>query len=80
MVVLLLITAGCALSPMDRESREYERIDAQNRAAERFESFQCACRAAGGIVIVNSEWGRIQPRASDMKMARCGAAIHNALR
>jgi hypothetical protein len=80
MVVLLLITAGCALPPVDRESREYERIDAQNRAAERFESLKRACRAAGGVVIVNSERGRFQPRASDMKMARCGAAIHNALR
>ena len=79
LVVLLLVTAGCALSPVDRESREYERMDAEIRAAERFETLQRRCRAAGGVPWVQGNWGKTRPRASDTKMASCGPRIHNAI-
>jgi hypothetical protein len=79
MVFLLLVTAGCALSPVDRDARDYERMDAQIRSAERFETLRRKCRAAGGVVVVQGNWGKTKPRAGDTKMARCGTAIDNAL-
>lgn len=79
MVVLLLVTAGCAQTPADREAREYERMDAQVRAAERFETLKRRCRAAGGVLLVEGNWGKTKPRASDMKMARCGTTIDSAI-
>ena len=79
MVVLLLVTAGCAQTPADREARQYERMDAELRAAERYETLKHRCRAAGGVLMVEGNWGKTKPRASEMKMARCGAAIDNGL-
>jgi hypothetical protein len=64
---------------MDRETAEYERIDAQVRAAERLQSFERACKTAGGIVILDGDWGRILPKARDLKMARCGATVRDAI-
>lgn len=79
MVILLLITAGCALPAVERESLEYARMDAQNRAADRYESLKRQCRAAGGVVLVQGDWGRTNPKAGDMKTARCGSRIDSVI-
>lgn len=79
MVTLLLVTAGCAQSPVDRESMEYARIDAQNQAAEQYESLRHKCRAAGGVMLVPGDWSRIKPAAINMKMARCASRIDNVI-
>ncbi|HEX7718202.1 MAG TPA: hypothetical protein VF389_00220 [Woeseiaceae bacterium] len=79
LVVLLFVSTGCAMTPADREAREYERMDAELRAAERYETLKHRCRAAGGVLMVEGNWGKTKPRASEMKMAKCGSTIDNAL-
>jgi hypothetical protein len=74
-VLAIVVTAGCASAlPVDRESAEYERNDARLRAIERFEVFEQACRASGGVVfVVDRSWSRSSPTLSDMSAANCAA-------
>ncbi len=75
----LLIIAGCATPPVDRESMEYTRIDAQNRAADRYELMKRKCRAAGGVMLVQGDWSKIKSKSRDIKLARCGTRVDYAI-
>lgn len=69
LLIAVTITAGCATAPVDAD-REYAREDARIRAFEEFETFKQACRARGGITVVDKV-GRLASSAFDPRTARC---------
>jgi predicted component of type VI protein secretion system len=72
LVLLLLLVAGCTtVPPEQRESMQYERIDARLKATEKFNVLRAGCRAAGGIVVVEGNASRLPRAGVEMKTARC---------
>lgn len=72
----LVLIGGCAVSgPTDSKTAEYRRADAALRAVDEFEAFKHACRSAGGVVYVDSNWGRARSRLPDLSTARCASPL-----
>ena len=72
LITAFMIMAGCSMAPpADRESLEYDRIDARLKATERYNALRQACRASGGIIILEGAFGRVQHSPSELKTARC---------
>jgi hypothetical protein len=72
LVLLFIVATGCTtVQPEQRESMEYERIDARLKATEKFKMLRSGCRAAGGIVVVEGNASRLPRSALEMKTARC---------
>jgi hypothetical protein len=69
--------AGCAAAPSEqRASMAYEREDARVRAVEQFELLKQSCRAKGGTLYMERDWGgRFAPKTSEIRSARCGVAV-----
>lgn len=72
LLLVLVMVSGCAtVPPADRETMEYKRIDARLRQTERFNALKVACRAAGGIVVVEGGSSRLPRLPMEMNSARC---------
>jgi hypothetical protein len=71
------VGAGCATVPSEqRASIAYEREDTRLKALEDFELLKQSCRARGGTLYMDRNWGgRFAPRTSEIRSARCGVAI-----
>lgn len=71
-IMVLLVSAGCATGSGGDGEGEYQRVDAQLRAADEFELRKEACVRAGGMMRVTTTSGARQPpRARDLKRATC---------
>lgn len=64
---------GCAADgAIDREGRQYQRLDGRLQAIEEFELRKQACAEAGGVLQVQRYSGaRQRPRAREMRAATC---------
>ena len=70
--VLLLLLAGCAAAPGEREDRDYRRADAALEAVEEFERRRASCARSGGLLRVTRTSGARQaPRTADLRRATC---------
>ena len=71
LITAFMIMAGCSMAPpADRESLEYDRIDARLKATERYNALRQACRASGGIIILEAA-SRFPHSPRELETARC---------
>jgi hypothetical protein len=76
LILAIAINAGCAIAAPN-EAAEYQRADARIRALEDYDMRKNACRASGGVFVINGSWGRLRkpPTEMDLRMATCVRSV-----
>jgi hypothetical protein len=70
---MMLSIGGCALSGVDPETAEYQRLDAELRALDDYSAMKQTCRARGGVLYVKGSSSRLRRRAPDLSTTQCTA-------
>ena len=72
MVLVLVVAAGCtSMLPAERESMEYEKMDARLRATEQYDALRTGCSAAGGTIVLEGSGSRLPRSSKELSSARC---------